>query len=147
MNRRAFSLVEMLVVLGLLTFAGMLAGKLFIACMELSSIAEKHQLEALHRHEMFRRLREDVWDAQRLRVDEAGVLRIDGTATWQIMDNAVQRRAAGTEKTHHWPHLSEGLSWRVEGPRVIARVDPPGMAAAREYHLISQTMLNQEAAQ
>lgn len=135
-RRRGFSLVEILLALGLFAAVGVISAYAYHSTMRLaheSTTAHNALLSAGH---CLSALERDVWGAAELASIEPGGVRLtDGlgrTITWAWNeDRLVRRNASGT--TEAWA-FSDSATFAVEGPVVAVTVtDEAGTSATFRF--------------
>ncbi|HXE55743.1 MAG TPA: hypothetical protein VN541_22155 [Tepidisphaeraceae bacterium] len=142
-RRRGFFLIEMLVIMGLLTVAGLLAARLYYTTGQALQRAEQRQTAQAQFDQALARLRADVWQAASVGLKDPHTLLIheaqNQTITWSS-SASLQRRTDGAHRqVDQWTQLGTTLELDVRGPQVIVidhSADPPGRIV-----LLGQTML------
>lgn len=142
MKRRAFTLPEILIAIGLFVIVGFVSAKLFIATVNLSEEAAAGQDQIARDGRALALLRRDAWGAQSMQVEGRAVRleQADGaTVAWQWADDGtLVRREAESEQ--RWGEVIREGAFAAEGPMlVLAGVDGEGQALA--VRVVSQVMM------
>jgi prepilin-type N-terminal cleavage/methylation domain-containing protein len=148
---RAFTILEMLVVLMLLGVFMLVSGRLFVLTFDTTRQSEKAQAQTSRFDGMVRALRADVWSSREIKAVD-GRLTISSpqrTITWSIAaDHTVMRSEdiGGKVREARWPELGAGLTFSCRGASVVLGV--AGRAEEKdEMVLVSQMQLAGRAGQ
>ena len=131
----AFTITEMLVILGLLGVAGLLASRLFTASMRVISAAPAAQDQQASLERMTHALREDVWSSQKMAVVDNNSIELD-QVRWRFADGAAVRTAGDGER--RWP-IRRPIEARVEGASLVLVIQG---SASDQMRFVSQGRLN-----
>jgi type II secretory pathway pseudopilin PulG len=141
-----YLLVEMMIILGLLGVATVLAFQLFRQSSRATLEASNQQAKQMRFDQAMQQLRADVWTASNLKTASAHDLQIetaDGHITEWRYDGALRRGqpVKATDPARHWDDLGFTLSFRVIGPTAVVRIEPEPGEFGGDVVLPSQTML------
>src|SRR4051794_20074687 len=95
---RAFTITEMLVILGLLGVAGLLSSRLFTASMRVIAAAPAAQDQQASFERMTGMLHQDVWGAQKIVITDNRSIELD-RVTWRFTDTAAIRTNSDGEQS------------------------------------------------
>ncbi len=88
MRQRAFSLIELVILLALLGVFMLVGSRLFAHSMGLSRDAAAHERTVARVDHLLRELRRDVWSARSIDIDEDQTVRLeqpgDGSVRWSV---------------------------------------------------------------
>ncbi|HEY2584792.1 MAG TPA: type II secretion system protein [Tepidisphaeraceae bacterium] len=142
---RGFTLLELIVVLGLVAFVSIIATNLFRATLRTwreSAAAQQAQGRFDQAIGQFRR---DVWSATSMELPNprTAILQTpEGRVEWDAIDPAGLARVAAADPADHrrWEGLGD-LTFSARGPTLVVRVKPSPQEAGGEMVLTSQPML------
>ena len=123
-HKRAFALVELMFVLGLLMFVALVAGQIFFSVARTTSSVSQRQTAQIRVDQAVRRLRQDVWNATQISLSDPQHLQIkigDKSVSWTTGQSL--KREAGSE-TQHWDELQTDLHFEQRGPTVSLAQEP-----------------------
>lgn len=153
-NRRAFGLLEMLMVLVLLSVFSLISARLFWTMMQAMRRTQEAGTAISRMDAAMRVLRADVWDAREMKKGDGGALLIrrgqeDWITWWTDEDRALVRRMGKTEKgtgaekspESRWPEIGERLRFEPGGSMLVVRTDAGAGGPVDEQAFISQVQL------
>ena len=147
LRRRAFSLLEMLIVIGLFTAFAVVASELMHRTIRVGHDAGYAQLTATTFDAAGRAMRQDVWSARdiALKNDRSLMLTLgDGTTVdWTVDDAGTFTRAAKNALPQRWQIHAAGATFASNGSTLIVRFPRTKMTCAGggEVRLTSQLLL------
>ena len=122
-RHRAFSLVEILIVLGLFGLIALAGGRLFNASVRLSHDSSEAANAAASFDSLLAMLRADAWSANAMQIEKAGavaMLKLEtSTVTWSVTDGVLARSDGRTSRA--WP-IGPGATFSVAGPSLALRI-------------------------
>lgn len=142
-RKRAFTMIEMLFVLGLLGVITLAGGRLFVTAMKTTHSAAQAQNRAARFDSAVSALRRDVWSAQKVTVASDGAVTINGShnsaTTWTSKSGALIRHVNG----------GHDQTWNIEAKATFAPADlglelqlaPSKSAEGAELHFDSEWQL------
>lgn len=144
MRRRGFTMPEMLVVIGLVAFVGLVSMQLFRATLRVWRQSADEQAAQARFDQAVGQLRRDVWSARSLQTPDAHSLEIQesaGTVHWEAdSTEGLSRKSERHADDRRWTRLGK-LSFEASGPTLIVRLEPTHEEAGGRMVLISQTMM------
>lgn len=143
MKRRGFTLLEMIVVCGLVAFAGLVSMRLFRATLRTWGQSANEQAVQSRFDQSTNQLRRDVWSADSVKVLNENAIEIHRTGmtiSWKIDGSGISRTADHPADTRNWPSLGK-LTFEARGPMVVVHLAPAHEEAGGQIVLMSQTML------
>lgn len=144
-RRRGFTLIEIIVVLGMVAFVMIIATNLFRATLRTwreSAAAQQAQSRFDQAIGQFRR---DVWSATSMEAPNprTAILQTpEGRVEWDAIDPAGLARVAAADPADHrrWEGLGT-LTFSSRGPTLVVRVKPNPQEAGGDMVMTSQPML------
>jgi prepilin-type N-terminal cleavage/methylation domain-containing protein len=160
--RRAFSLMEVLAVVVLLSAFALLASRVFMASMDLTRRSQAAQKAFGQVDYAVALLRQDLWNArgvraadpQHLLIEQAGGRTIrwryqpagdDGPAAWWRTVNGGSAEKSGEESARlPWAPEAPQLSFTTDAAGVVLHLTGRGVESASRLRLVSQVQLARE---
>jgi type II secretory pathway pseudopilin PulG len=142
-----FTLTEILALLILMSAAGLLAMRLFVATTKLNDRAAKVHTQTVRMDAALRALRADVWGAGELSAADPASLTLTsaaGKVQWQIAhDGALLRTETRDGKTdqRRWPTAVPNSTIQVEGPIVTLIIPDTQHTRGGQIRFASQLRL------
>lgn len=144
MRRRGFTLLEILVVIGLVAFVGLVSMQLFRATLKTWKNSADEQAVQSRFDLAIGQLCRDVWSATSIDAPNARSITIHnpaGTVHWTANEPAgLSRTADRPDDARHWPDLGK-ISFESRGPMLVVHLTPTHEEAGGEMVLMSQSML------
>lgn len=144
MKRRGFMLVELMVVVGLVAFVGLVSMQLFRATLRTWSASANEQAVQSRFDLAIGQLRRDVWSATSIELADPTSISIhDPTETvhWTAdASGGLSRNSGHPADARHWPNLG-GIRFEMRGPTLTVHLAPTHEEAGGDLVLMSQTML------
>jgi type II secretory pathway pseudopilin PulG len=145
----AFSLIELLIYLVLLSAFSLLAAELYTLTMNTSRDATRAQDSLGRLDVILDRLRADAWRAQAIRVvsdKQVEMTLSDGqTVTWTIAGKDLTRSLAAPGRPDNrpavWPNVRPALSFAQHGQALLVSVASPDKQPPAQFLFVSQTLL------
>jgi type II secretory pathway pseudopilin PulG len=135
---------EMLVVIGLVAFVGLVSMQLFRATLRVWKQSADEQAAQSRFDQAVGQLRRDVWSATSFQTPDAHTLEIHdaaGTVHWEPNSTeGLSRKSDHPGDDRRWPSLGN-LSFEASGPTLIVRLEPTHEEAGGRMVLVSQSML------
>ena len=123
-NARAFALLELMFVLGVLGFVALVAGQLFVGVTRSTTTVDQRQTAQIRVDQAVRRLRQDVWNATQITLPDPQHLQIkinDQSITWTA-GQTLKREFAS--ESQHWDDLQTTLHFDQHGPTISLAQEP-----------------------
>lgn len=144
-RRHAFTLLELIIVLGLVAFVTIVAANLFRATLRTWRESAATQAAQARFDQATGQLRRDLWSATAIDVPgpRTAVLQTpEGRVQWDAIDpgGLARSAAAGPADHRRWEHLGD-LTFAARGPTLVVQVEPNQQEAGGEMVLTSQSML------
>jgi prepilin-type N-terminal cleavage/methylation domain-containing protein len=140
---RGFTMIEVLMVLGLLGIIMLVSDRLFVAGMHASSSSAQVQNHAMALDSAISALRADCWFAQKMTATPTrATLAPPGAAepiTWTTTSGTLIRHAPGTPD-RAWP-ISADVKFATDGPSLLLEIVPNKTTAAAQFRLINEVAL------
>ena len=123
-NARAFALLELMFVLGVLGFVALVAGQLFVGVTRSTTTVDQRETAQIRVDQAVRRLRQDVWNATQITLPDPQHLQIkinDQSITWTA-GQTLKRESAS--ESQHWDDLQTTLHFDQHGPTISLAQEP-----------------------
>jgi prepilin-type N-terminal cleavage/methylation domain-containing protein len=144
MRRRGFTLTELIVVIGLVAFAGLVSVRIFRATLHVWKESASEQAAQSRFDQAVGQLRRDLWSATSIDSPDASALEIrtpGGIVHWKADQSAgLSRSGDRPADGRHWSGLGK-LSFEAHGPVLVLRLAPTHEEAGGQMALMSQSML------
>lgn len=144
MRRRGFTLLEILVVIGLVAFVGLVSMQLFRATLRTWKASADEQAIQSRFDLAMGQLRRDVCSATSIDAPDTRSITIHnpaGTVHWTANEPAAQSRTTDeAADARHWPDLGP-ITFESRGPMLVVHLTPTHEEAGGEMVLMSQSML------
>ena len=138
MNRRAFTLWEMLTVIILTGAVGLILSRLFVATYRVIDTAPKAQDEIVRIDAMLKQMRDDVWDSSPARVDSVRQISTD-KSVWSIHKDKIVRLEGNDRQ--EWDHVDAVFTFASASAGVLLRNEKGETASDDSILLASQAKL------
>ena len=123
-KRKAFALLELMFVLGLLAFVALVAGQLFVGVTRSTTTVNQRQTAQIRLDQAVRRLRQDVWNATQITLPDPQHLQLkinDKSITWTATQDLKRESASDSQL---WTDLQTTLYFEQHGPTISLAQDP-----------------------
>jgi len=140
MNRRGFTILEMLIAIGLMAFLGAVSQRLFVASFRTMQAARSADTAITRFDHAMLRLRADSWSSTEFSANglSATLKQSDRPAiTWRFDESGNLSRTDG-DSTLTWPDISKGARFSASGPELILTVSDSFNKHSSSIKLISQ---------
>ena len=150
LGRNAFTLLELLIVLVLLSFFSLLAAKLFTSAIVVARNSRQTQSMLVRYDSLIHRLRQDMWSAESFSVDGLYGATIDQSGgrevIWRQSDEAdlLTRTIRIGDKVldqEQWIRLGIVLTFEKQGSALIVQRPPTRLDSDVRVSLYSQFMI------
>lgn len=138
-RRRAFTMPELLLALGILGVFALAATQLFYATMRVSRNAAEQQDAAGSLDSAVATLRADVWSAGEIATPDASTANV-GTVTWRIKDSALTRDAGDDAAPKRWD-IPPGATFSAERAAIVLHVPRTKSERGGDVRMISQSLV------
>ena len=140
---RAFTIFEMMVVIGLMGVVSLLGLRVFRAASQMQLESAERQSAAASFDKAVQQIRADAWAATKLDCPDPHTLRVTigptRTVTWHSSGNTLTRTVPD-EHDQHWSRLGADVAFRVDGS-VVSVSTAAGKSLPQDISLVSQRML------
>lgn len=144
MKRRGFMLVELMLVIGLVAFVGLVSMQLFRATLRTWSASAKEQAVQSRFDLAIGQLRRDVWSATSIELANPTSISIHNPSEsihWTAEAwSGLSRKSDHPADGRHWLDLGN-ITFELRGPTLIVHLSPTHEEAGGDMVLMSQTML------
>ena len=124
-RRRAFTILEMVVVIGLFAMVAVISVPIFRWAMLTSQQSQTQANDVSRFENALRTLREDIWDAGDIRVGDSQTLVLtvadNRQITWQLDATKSLHRKSET-MDRQWPEFPGGSSFSIQSAEVLLMV-------------------------
>jgi type II secretory pathway component PulJ len=144
MNRRGFTVLELLIMIGLMAFMGAVSQRLFVSSIRTMQAARSTDTAIVRFDHAMMRLRADVWASSEISADStsATLKQSDGqTITWRIDETGGLTRSEG-DSTLAWQDVSRTAKFSADGPALVLHLSDGFNKSPGSIKLISQLQLS-----
>jgi prepilin-type N-terminal cleavage/methylation domain-containing protein len=144
MKRRGLTLIEMLVVLGLIAAFAALASALFQSAFRTAASSSQNMADAATLDSAITALRRDVWEGARVDVRDCQSVAIqrpdNSQVLWQVGDDGALSRIAG-DLRHDYRALPVDIRFTGDQNGLVLAITGRPPAPQREIAMVSQFMM------
>ncbi len=143
MNRRGFTVLEMLIAIGLMAFLGIVSQRLFVASFRAMQTARSADTSITRFDHAMRRLRADTWSSTQISADglSATLKQSDGSSiAWRFTETGDLTRTDGAA-TLTWRDVSRLTRFSADGPSLVLHLPDGFSKRPGGIKLISQLQL------
>jgi prepilin-type N-terminal cleavage/methylation domain-containing protein len=140
-RRRAFTIPELLLAIGVLAIFAAAAAQLFHATFRVSHATAQRQDAAASLDSAVAAMRDDAWIATELATPDESTAKL-GNVTWAVKETTLTRDAGDGQPTRSWP-APKGLTFAAEddGAALLLRVPAGPGERGGDIRMISQAKL------
>jgi prepilin-type N-terminal cleavage/methylation domain-containing protein len=138
-RRRAFSLLELLVAIGLLGFFAVAATQLFRATVRISHTTAQRQDAAGSFETAIGVLRGDAWTAAEIAAPDATTAKL-GKVTWTARGETLTRDAGDGSRPRTWP-VPAGVTFLADNASLVLRVPPAKDERGGDVRMVSESKI------
>jgi prepilin-type N-terminal cleavage/methylation domain-containing protein len=138
-HRRAFTIPELLMAIGILGIFAVAATQVFQATFRIGHATAQQQDAAASFDSAIGVLRADAWVATEIAAPDPATAKV-GKVTWTINDTTLTRDAGDGSRPHSWP-MPKGVTFAADGGSLVLRVPAADGQRGGEVRMVSQTIM------